>query len=181
MTRYSKLPLVATALLTSAGLVAAVRAGAQAPLDHHQPSSASSDQKTPFTSELDGYVQELLDEWKVAGLAIGIVDSKESYTKVSKAVGRAQSCRRNNSDKTKPQSRPMDILSSQACQLLRTRCGMWARQRKLRSQPLWPSSSTIRPMQLFPRAGRRLSRLLSVMNLLSATSGLLHISPLRMP
>ncbi|OAR02021.1 hypothetical protein LLEC1_01619 [Akanthomyces lecanii] len=84
MKRYSKLPLVAAALLTSAGLVAAVSGGAQAPLDQHQASSASSDPKSPFTSDFDEYVQQLLDEWKVAGLAIGVVDSKESYTKVSK-------------------------------------------------------------------------------------------------
>lgn len=71
--------------MTSAALVAAVPAGgAQAPLDHHRSLSASSDQNSPFTSELDGYVQKLLDEWKVAGLAIGVVDSKESYTKVGK-------------------------------------------------------------------------------------------------
>lgn len=82
--RFSKRPLVAAALFASARAAAASSPGrAQVPLNHHQSSSASSGQD-PFTSQFDDYVKGLLDEWKVAGLAIGVVDSGKSYTKVSK-------------------------------------------------------------------------------------------------
>lgn len=76
-------PLLVVALTAAATPVLGtpVRAGnVQLPLNHVQPSLASD--KNPFTREFDAYITTLLDEWKVAGLAIGVVDAHESHVKV---------------------------------------------------------------------------------------------------
>ncbi|KAM3515116.1 hypothetical protein MY11210_001234 [Beauveria gryllotalpidicola] len=59
--------------------VDATPASTQPPLDHGR--SSTSPGQNPFTTQFDEYVEALLDEWKVAGLAIGVVDSGRSYTK----------------------------------------------------------------------------------------------------
>ncbi|XWW98537.1 hypothetical protein V2A60_006537 [Cordyceps javanica] len=84
MRRYPITYLMGTALLASIGAVSSAH-DAQVPLNHFQ--SIESPGRNPFTSQFDNYVEGLLDEWKVAGLAIGIVDSQDSYTK---AYGYAQ-------------------------------------------------------------------------------------------
>ncbi|KAM3537892.1 hypothetical protein ARSEF1564_009197, partial [Beauveria bassiana] len=65
--------------------VGATPASTQPPLGHGQ--NPTSLGQSPFTTQFDEYVEALLDEWKVAGLAIGVVDSGRSYTK---AYGYAQ-------------------------------------------------------------------------------------------
>ncbi|KAJ3492594.1 hypothetical protein NLG97_g5283 [Lecanicillium saksenae] len=85
MTKPSRRPLITALVASIASTIAAVPTSAQLPLTYHDgPSSFSRD---PFTSEFGDYVDKLLEEWKVAGLAIGIVDSQQSY---SKAYGYAQ-------------------------------------------------------------------------------------------
>lgn len=70
---------IATTLVACISQVAAF--AAQAPLTGH--TSLESSNRNPFTTELDNYINGLLDEWKVAGLAIGVVDGEDSYTKVA--------------------------------------------------------------------------------------------------
>lgn len=72
--------LVAGTLAVVGQFAVAVPSAAQLPLTYRP---ASSLDNGPFTPQFDKYINDLLDEWKVAGLAIGIVDGKESYTKVS--------------------------------------------------------------------------------------------------
>jgi hypothetical protein len=39
--------------------------------------------KNPFNADFNSYVNDLLDEWKVAGMSIGVVDGDNVYTRVS--------------------------------------------------------------------------------------------------
>ncbi|KAJ6781817.1 hypothetical protein PWT90_06449 [Aphanocladium album] len=78
--RASSRSLMAALVASIASPAAAVPTSAQAPLTHHKRPSSSA--RSPFTSEFGAYIDELLDEWKVAGLAIGVVDSQQSYSKV---------------------------------------------------------------------------------------------------
>ncbi|KAK8145949.1 hypothetical protein G3M48_003772 [Beauveria asiatica] len=69
--------------------VGATPATAQLPFGHGQ--NSISPGQSPFTTQFDEYVEALLDEWKVAGLAIGVFDSGRSYTKAQiEAYGYAQ-------------------------------------------------------------------------------------------
>ena len=36
----------------------------------------------PFTPELSEFVNKTIDEWKVAGIAIGVIDGDDVFTKV---------------------------------------------------------------------------------------------------
>lgn len=44
--------------------------------------SSSSSSSSPFTDDLTGYVNEVMDEWKVPGLAIAVIDGGHTYTEV---------------------------------------------------------------------------------------------------
>ncbi|OAA70555.1 Beta-lactamase/transpeptidase-like protein [Cordyceps fumosorosea ARSEF 2679] len=84
--RCPKLLLGATVILAAP----VASDGAQAPLNPH-PSSASLGQN-PFRPQFDKYIEGLLDEWKVAGLAIGVVDAQRSYAKASASLRMPSSC-----------------------------------------------------------------------------------------
>lgn len=48
-----------------------------------EPLSASPrSSRDPFTKSFDSFVQETIDEWKVAGVAIAVVDGDEIFSKV---------------------------------------------------------------------------------------------------
>lgn len=42
--------------------------------------------KNPFTSSFKTYVESLLDEWKVAGMSIGVVDGDDVFTEVRRCL-----------------------------------------------------------------------------------------------
>ena len=44
--------------------------------------SSSSSSSSPFTNDLTGYVNEVMDEWKVPGLAIAVIDGGHVHTEV---------------------------------------------------------------------------------------------------
>lgn len=79
------------ALLCASQLIAAQHDGAAA---HQKPIAApltsggvgrqgEKDKESPLTKEFDKRVEELLEQWHVPGLAIGIVDGDETWTKVN--------------------------------------------------------------------------------------------------
>ncbi|KHN95705.1 Beta-lactamase/transpeptidase-like protein [Metarhizium album ARSEF 1941] len=52
---------------------------AQMPLSHSLSGPAS---KSPFTGDFGRYVEGLMDEWKLAGMAVAVVDGDDVFTKV---------------------------------------------------------------------------------------------------
>ena len=44
------------------------------------------DIKDPFTPELSEFVNKTIDEWKVAGIAIGVIDGDGVFSKVGQAA-----------------------------------------------------------------------------------------------
>ena len=49
-------------------------------------SSSSSSSSSPFTDNLTWYVNEVMDEWKVPGLAIAVIDGGHVHTEVHMLV-----------------------------------------------------------------------------------------------
>ncbi|KAL9019974.1 MAG: hypothetical protein Q9185_002764 [Variospora sp. 1 TL-2023] len=52
----------------------------QRPLAKIGASSTASTTSSPFTDDLRGYVNKVMDEWKVPGLAVAVVDGDQVYT-----------------------------------------------------------------------------------------------------
>ena len=44
------------------------------------------DIKDPFTPEFSDFVTKTIDEWKVAGIAIGVIDGDDVFSKVSQTA-----------------------------------------------------------------------------------------------
>lgn len=42
--------------------------------------------RNPLTDEFDELVQEIMEEWKIPGLSIAVVDGNETYAKVSRMM-----------------------------------------------------------------------------------------------
>lgn len=42
----------------------------------------STQSKNPFTGDFNNYVDELMDEWKLAGMAVAVIDGDDTFTHV---------------------------------------------------------------------------------------------------
>lgn len=67
---------IALSILTMAGQAVAD----QKPLTSHDAASAN-----PFTEKFNSYVAELMEEWKVPGFSIAVVDGDDIFSKVNEA------------------------------------------------------------------------------------------------
>ena len=54
----------------------------QRPLARIEASPSSSSSSSPFTDDLTWYVNEVMDEWKVPGLAIAVINGGHVHTEV---------------------------------------------------------------------------------------------------
>lgn len=83
-------PHLGAAALCASQLIAAYDDGAaaqQKPIPGHHSSGSFGGQgekgkENPLTEQFDQRIENLLEEWHVPGLAIGIVDGNETWTKV---------------------------------------------------------------------------------------------------
>ncbi|TWU76429.1 hypothetical protein ED733_006955 [Metarhizium rileyi] len=53
---------------------------AQTPLSNPVP--AQTNHSSPFTDDLNSYVEDLMDEWKLAGMAVAVIDGDDVFTEV---------------------------------------------------------------------------------------------------
>ena len=74
-----KTRLVAGLFLCASVIQASATDQQQPLIPNHRDATTSQD---PFTSDFSSFVEQAMQDWHVAGLAISIVDGNETYAKV---------------------------------------------------------------------------------------------------